>query len=129
MGESPDLTPQQRANATRILRAARRLLKPDGVFIVKFQVQTGTLRIKVVWANGTEAFEPFNLEHRVRLSDNPWLAKGNRNIILTDAPQNQQYLEALRQRGRYGRPMWSRRSWSGTASTTRGSTSRPAPGK
>lgn len=60
---------------------------------------TGTLQIKVRRANGTESFEPLNLEHRVRLSDNPWLAKGNRNIILTDAPQNQQHLEALRKQG------------------------------
>jgi hypothetical protein len=58
---------------------------------------TGTLRIQVIKADGTEVFEPFNLEHRARLSDNPWMAKGNRNIVLTDAPQNQQYLEALRQ--------------------------------
>ena len=35
----------------------------------------------------------------MRLSDNPWLAKQNRNILLTDAPQNQQYLEGLRQQG------------------------------
>jgi hypothetical protein len=56
---------------------------------------TGTLRIKVVRAEGTEAFEPFNIEHKVRLSDNPWLAKSIRNLIFTDAPQNQQYLEAL----------------------------------
>ena len=50
-------------------------------------------------ADGTERFEPINLEHKVRLSDNPWLAKGSRNLIATDAPQNQQYLEAIRQQG------------------------------
>ena len=82
------------------------------------------MRIKVVKADGTEAFEPLNLEHKVRLSDNPWLAKSNRNLILTDAPQNQQYLEALRQQG----SVWPTDAVEGfvvpaTSSTTRASTS------
>lgn len=123
-GDNATLTPQQRARAVDILREARRLARDDfgnlqGKVMRRLRLDpqlqsietqlvaagdaqlnpTGTLRIKVVRADGTEAFEPFNLEHRVRLSDNPWLAKGDRNIILTDAPQNQQYLEALRQQG------------------------------
>jgi hypothetical protein len=124
VGDAPDLTPQQRARANDILREARDLARDDfgglqqkvmrrlradpDLQAIETQLiaagdaqagPTGTLRIKVNRADGTDAFEPLNLEHRVRLSDNPWLAKGNRNIILTDAPQNQQYLEALRQQG------------------------------
>lgn len=124
VGDAPSLTPQQRARADAILREARDLARTDfgnlqGKVMKRLRADpvlqaieaqlvaagdaqsnpTGTLRIKVVKADGTEGFEPFNLEHRIRLSDNPWMAKGTRNIILTDAPQNQQYLEALRQQG------------------------------
>jgi hypothetical protein len=124
VGDAPNLTPQQRIRANDILREARDLARGDfgglqrkvmrqlradpALQAIESQLvaagdaqlnPTGTLQIKVSRANGTEAFEPLNLEHRIRLSDNPWMAKGSRNIILTDAPQNQQYLEALRQQG------------------------------
>ncbi|MGW3959994.1 hypothetical protein ACWED2_09220 [Amycolatopsis sp. NPDC005003] len=123
-GNAPELTPPQRARANGILREARVIARKDfgglqrkvmgrlradpALRAIESQLvaagdaragATGTMRIKVVRADGTQAFEPLNLEHRVRLSDNPWLAKQNRNLILTDAPQNQQYLEALRQQG------------------------------
>ncbi|MFD9482843.1 DUF4157 domain-containing protein [Streptomyces sp. NPDC059991] len=124
VGNAPALTAQQRARAIGILREARRLAGKDfgslqgkamrrlradadlqaieGQLVAAGDARlnpTGTLQIKVRRADGTESFEPLNLEHRVRRSDNPWLAKGNRNIILTDAPQNQQYLEELRKQG------------------------------
>ncbi|MEH6373202.1 DUF4157 domain-containing protein [Streptomyces sp. KLMMK] len=124
VGDAPNLSPQQRARGNAILREARDLARNDfgglqgkvmrrlradpALQAVENQLAaagdarlnpTGTLQIKVIRANGTEAFEPLNLEHRIRLSDNPWLAKGNQNVILTDAPQNQQYLEALRKQG------------------------------
>ncbi|MDQ0893501.1 hypothetical protein [Agromyces ramosus] len=124
VGDAQALTPQQRARSVEILREARSLARDDfgnlqGKVMKRLRADpalqtietqlvtagdaqlnpTGTLRIKVVKADGTEGFEPFNLEHRIRLSDNPWMAKGSRNVILTDAPQNQQYLEALRQQG------------------------------
>ncbi|MFE5869576.1 hypothetical protein ACFQ6V_13135 [Streptomyces roseifaciens] len=61
---------------------------------------TGTLQIKVACSvDGAETFEPLSLEHRVRRSEIPWLAKDSRNIILTDAPQKQRYLESLRKQG------------------------------
>ncbi len=124
MGDAPNLTPEQRTRANDLLREARDISRRDFNGLQKKVMRrlradpalqaienqlvaagdaqaapTGTMRIKVVKADGTEAFEPLNLEHKVRLSDNPWLAKSNRNLILTDAPQNQQYLEALRQQG------------------------------
>ena len=124
VGDAPQLTPQQRTRGNNILREARDLSRRDfsnlqGKVMKRLRTDavvqgiedqlvaagdaqanpTGTLRIKVVRADGSQSFEPFNLEHRVRLSDNPWLAKSGRNLILTDAPQNQQYLESLRQHG------------------------------
>jgi hypothetical protein len=50
-------------------------------------------------ATGAVRFEPMNIEHRTRLSDNPWLYDNRGNLIITDAAQNQQYLEALRKFG------------------------------
>lgn len=124
VGDAPTLTPQQRTRANDILREARDLAGKDysnlqGKVMRRLRADpalqtienqlvaagdaqlnpTGTLRIKVIRADGTDGFEPLNLEHRIRQSDNPWLAKDSRNIILTDAPQNQQYLEALREHG------------------------------
>ena len=55
-------------------------------------------------ADGTETFEPFNLEHLVREVDNPWRTKDAQNLTLTDAPQNQQVLEGLREHG----SIWSK---------------------
>jgi len=46
-----------------------------------------------------ESFQSMNLEHRTRLSDNPWLYNNPENLLATDVGQNQQYLETLRQRG------------------------------
>jgi hypothetical protein len=61
--------------------------------------QTGAPRVRTVNLAGDFAFEPLNLEHRVRLSDNPWLYNRPENLLASDASQNQQYLEALRQEG------------------------------
>ncbi|MEU5188862.1 DUF4157 domain-containing protein [Streptomyces klenkii] len=124
VGDATKLSPQQRDRANTILREARDLARNDfsglqgkamrrlradpALQAVENQLAaagdarinpTGTLQVKVLRADGTEVFEPLNLEHRVRVSDNPWLAKGSQNVILTDAPQNQQYLEALRKQG------------------------------
>lgn len=59
---------------------------------------TGALSVKMATAEGVR-FEPLNIEHRARLSDNPWLYNDPRNLLVSDAAQNQQYLEALRQQG------------------------------
>ncbi|TXK10870.1 hypothetical protein [Microbacterium wangchenii] len=124
VGDAPTLTPNQRTRGNDIIREARDLAGKDysnlqkkvmpqlradpqlraieNQLVAAGDAQAGprgTLRIKVVRADGSEAFEPFNLEHKIRLSDNPWLAKSGRNLVLTDAPQNQQYLEALRKQG------------------------------
>ena len=40
-----------------------------------------------------------NLEHGTRLSDNPWRYNEERNLMVTDEYQNQQYNEAIRQYG------------------------------
>jgi hypothetical protein len=124
VGDATELTADQRIRANEILQEARDISRrdfsglqtkvmkqlradPDLQAIEQRMVdagdaqapETGSLRIRTVRADGTERFEPINLEHKVRLSDNPWLAKGSRNLIATDAPQNQQYLEAIRQQG------------------------------
>jgi hypothetical protein len=61
--------------------------------------RSGALRLHTVTAAGEESFEPMNIEHRVRRSDNPWLYNDPRNLLATDAAQNQQYLESLRKQG------------------------------
>ena len=48
---------------------------------------------------GATSFESMNIEHRVRLSDNPWRYNEGANLLLSDSAQNQQYLEALRKEG------------------------------
>jgi hypothetical protein len=61
--------------------------------------RTGALQVRMASPQGTTSFESMNLEHRVRLSDNPWLYNDPGNLIASDAAQNQQYLESLRQHG------------------------------
>jgi hypothetical protein len=63
------------------------------------EASTGALRIKTVRADGSVSYEPLNIEHRTRLSDDPWSAKDADNLIVTDAAQNQEYLEKLRALG------------------------------
>jgi hypothetical protein len=50
-------------------------------------------------AGGGIKFEPLGVEHRTRLSDDPWRYNDPANLIVTDAAQNEQYMEALRQKG------------------------------
>jgi hypothetical protein len=125
VGDARQLTADQRTRANGILREARDLSGKDykglqGKVTKQLRAdpelkaiadqliaagdaqakQTGALRIKVIRADtGAESFEPLNLEHRTRQSDNPWMAKNPGNLIVTDAPQNQQYLEAIREQG------------------------------
>jgi hypothetical protein len=61
--------------------------------------RSGALRIRTVYRDGSIRYEPLNLEHKTRLSDNPWIAKSPSNIVVTDAAQNQEYLETLRAEG------------------------------
>jgi hypothetical protein len=125
VGNATELTSEQRDDFNKVLREARTLankeykglqpklmprLRADATLqsIEKQLVQagdakaseTGALQIKVVHPDGSEEFQPLNLDHFVRKSDNPWLAKDSHNLTLTDAPQNQQYLEALRKHGK-----------------------------
>jgi hypothetical protein len=50
-------------------------------------------------ADTSIVFEPLNIEHRVRIHDNPWRYNDPSNLIMTDSALNQQYLEALRREG------------------------------
>ncbi|WP_158688099.1 MULTISPECIES: DUF4157 domain-containing protein [Actinomycetes] len=60
----------------------------------------GALKVRIKDKNtGTISYEPLNLEHRIRETDNPWATKLPGNLAVTDAPQNQQYLESLRELG------------------------------
>ncbi|NOT54933.1 MAG: DUF4157 domain-containing protein [Deltaproteobacteria bacterium] len=63
------------------------------------RLKTQKVDTKTQKAAGPAEFEPVNIEHRKRVSDNPWAAKDADNLLLTDATQNQQYLEAVRQYG------------------------------
>ena len=124
VGAAHQLEPQQRARAMQILREARDIARRDfgnlqtkvtrrlhadpELRAIEQQLRaTGdvqgrpgrALRVRVEKEGGEIAYEPLNIEHRVRLSDNPWMAKDPHNLLLTDAAQNQQYLEAVRQYG------------------------------
>lgn len=124
VGSATQLTEAQRARANQILGEARTLARADfknlqtkvtkrlradpelkqleDRLIAAGDVEdkaTGGVRLKTQKADGSTNFEPVNIEHRTRLSDNPWAAKDAENLLLTDAAQNQQYLEAIRQYG------------------------------
>ncbi|MFJ6079971.1 DUF4157 domain-containing protein [Streptomyces sp. NPDC092369] len=116
------LTPAQRADATAILREARSLARADfnnvrdGIWR-RLRADSDLLRIEgrlqdagdaaqggtalqVNTRTGTgDRFESLGVEHRTRLSDDPWRYNDPDNLIVTDAPQNEQYLEALRRHG------------------------------
>lgn len=122
VGEAP-LTQAQRQQANDILREARDLARsdfdnvrkavwrrlrqdPDLVMIEQQMQQAGdaaqggrALQVSTEAANGSMIDEPLGLEHRTRLSDNPWAYNDPTNLIVTDASQNEQFLEALRQHG------------------------------
>ncbi len=124
VGDSPKLTAAQRKEAEEILEEARVLARedfgnvqkavwrrlrqdPDLIEIEKKLRKTGdvgpgkrALQIptKRIDESGVE-FESQGLEHRVRLSDDPWLYNHPENLLVTDAAQNEQYLEAIRQHG------------------------------
>jgi hypothetical protein len=116
------LTPAQRLQANQILREARDLARTDfnnvrdglwrrlrrepvltGIEQQLRQagdVQPGGRALAVRTQTGAGAtFEPLGVEHRTRLSDDPWRYNDPANLIVTDAPQNEQFLEALRQHG------------------------------
>ena len=119
------LTETERAQAVEILSEARILARrdfnnltssiwrrlrsdPDLEHIANKMVRvgdaqvggrTGSVRINTAWDDGRHGFEALNIEHRTRLSDNPWRYNDPENLILTDASQNQQYLEAIRREG------------------------------
>ncbi|MFJ4783905.1 DUF4157 domain-containing protein [Streptomyces sp. NPDC088794] len=121
VGSGP-MTPAQRADATAILREARNLARADfnnvrdGIWRrlradsdlqrIEGQLQdTGdaaqggtALQVNTRTAAG-DRFESLGVEHRTRLSDDPWRYNDPDNLIVTDAPQNEQYLEALRRHG------------------------------
>lgn len=61
--------------------------------------QTGAMRVRMADPGGAASYESMNIEHRARLSDNPWRYNDASNLLLSDSAQNQQYLEALRQSG------------------------------
>ncbi|MEU5261561.1 hypothetical protein [Amycolatopsis sp. NPDC021455] len=116
------LTARERSIATRILREARDLARddfdtvrdslwrrlrrdPDLLAIEQRMRALGfaeagglALRISTPTASGT-VFEGLGVEHRIRLSDNPWRYNDPDNLIVTDAPQNERYLEAIRRHG------------------------------
>ncbi|WP_375425791.1 hypothetical protein [uncultured Friedmanniella sp.] len=59
---------------------------------------TGAPRLRTATPDGI-AYDSMNLEHRIRRSDNPWRYNDPTNLIAADGPQNQQYLEGIRQQG------------------------------
>jgi len=60
---------------------------------------TGTVRARTRTDDDTIKFQALEIEHRTRLSDNPWRYNDPDNLILSDSAQNQQFLEALRRFG------------------------------
>ncbi|MFF7985766.1 hypothetical protein ACFZDK_42775 [Streptomyces sp. NPDC007901] len=121
VGSGP-MTPAQRTDATAILREARNLARADfnnvrdGIWrrlradpdLQRIEgrlqdagdaAQGGTaLQVNTRTAAGTR-FESLGVELRTRLSDDPWRYNDPANLIVTDAPQNEQFLEALRRHG------------------------------
>lgn len=116
------LTAQQRQQAETILRQARdlaradfnnvrdavwlRLRKDADLRLIEQQLQQagdaadGGTALTVRTRRGTEtSYQPLGVEHRTRLSDDPWKYNDPANLIVTDAPQNEQFLEALRAEG------------------------------
>lgn len=121
VGSGP-MTPAQRADADAVLREARDLARADfdnvrnaiwrrlradpDLLRIEGQLQAAgdaaeggaALQVSTRTAAGTR-FESLGVEHRTRLSDDPWRYNDPANLIVTDAPQNEQYLEALRRHG------------------------------
>ena len=122
--EGAELTADQRKRAMEILGEAReksradfdnvrdsvngRLRKDEELQQLEKQMRaagdvtneaSGGLRVRTVNNAGEVSFEPLNIEHRMRLSDNPWGYNHYENLLVTDAAQNQQFLEALRKHG------------------------------
>ncbi|MGW2826951.1 eCIS core domain-containing protein [Streptomyces sp. NPDC001443] len=121
VGSGP-MTPAQRAAANAVLREARDLARDDFDNVrdaiwrrlradpdlqrIEAQLQAagdaapgGTaLQVNTRTAAGT-LFQSLGVEHRTRLSDDPWRYNDPANLIVTDAAQNEQYLEALRRHG------------------------------
>ena len=130
VGDSRELSASQRAKAMDILREARQLARADfgnlrapitrelrrdqvlEAIAVELRkagdvndAQRGALRVRTTNdATRGITFEPLNLEHRIRLTDNPWLYNDRNNLIVTDGPQNQQYLRLCASTG-FGQPI------------------------
>ena len=124
VGDAPALTEAQRERADEILTEARELARGDfdtladsiwrrlrqdpELLEIEKKLRAakvvgpgeGALQIKTkpIKGTGTE-FESLTLEHGVRLSDDPWLYNSPDNLFVTDASQNEQYLEAIRRGG------------------------------
>ncbi|HEY2697397.1 MAG TPA: DUF4157 domain-containing protein [Pseudonocardiaceae bacterium] len=125
VGGAPTLTARQRVDAERILNKARPLgraqyanlrtkinqrlradpqLKEIADRLIRMgdaaDDQRGALQVLVNDPRtGATSYEPLNLEHKIRETDNPWATKSPGNLVVSDAPQNQQYLESLRELG------------------------------
>lgn len=129
VGDARQLTDGQRDLANQILRDARDAARDDfdnlrtavwrrlrdparnpDLVQIEGQLRTAgdagpagarenAVSLRMQSQSGATSFEPMNIEHRVRLSDNPWLYNDPQNLLLSDSAQNQQYLEALRQEG------------------------------
>jgi hypothetical protein len=119
------LTEAERAQAMDILREARDLARADFANVrdsvwrrlrrdpelsdiadqmvaagdAQLGGRSGTVRISTRWDDSREGFQALEIEHRTRLSDNPWRYNDPTNLLLTDSPQNQQMLEAIRREG------------------------------
>lgn len=65
----------------------------------KLSGRSGSVRIRTQWDDSREGFQALEIEHRTRLSDNPWRYNDPNNLMLTDSAQNQQFLEAVRREG------------------------------
>ena len=125
-GNASELTPKQREDANRILRRARPLARDDfGSFAPSVNGElrkdpemqalerqliragdaasgSGALRVQTCSTyHGAVRFEPLNVEHGTRLGDNPWRHDDPAHLMLTDAAQNQQFLEELRNTGAF----------------------------
>ena len=115
----------QRAQAEQILQEARELARADFDSVrnsiwrrlrrdpeltalaqqlkdlgdVQWEGRASAVRVRTAWDDGRAGFQALEIEHKTRLSDNPWRYNDPDNLILTDSSLNQQYLEAVRREG------------------------------
>ncbi|WP_089106496.1 hypothetical protein [Streptomyces hyaluromycini] len=132
VGNGP-MTAAQRADATAVLREARDLARADfnnvrkaiwrrlradpDLLRIERQLQAAgdaaqggaALRVSTRTADGTR-FEALGVEHRTRLSDDPWRYDDPANLIVTDAPRTSSTSKRCAGTARSGRPVMSRTS-------------------